>query len=175
MKKNCTYNITRISMMLDGDKTRMLGLQPVYRNIPTIEEAELLQKYAYIKRNDSSIYAIIPNDINITDMGNNHDLVLELAEKYKSKVEVSRISADTRKENKTYKVIRITEKDVIHEITSPQLSLEEARRVANSVYPGKDYIAVVPSDLNTNDKSIMENLIDRMSKGKGQHFVFENV
>ena len=121
---------------------------------------------------------MICDNISVNEKGHltfaGYDTV-ELAEKYKSKVEVSRISADTRKENKTYKVIRIIEKDVIHEITSPQLSLEEARRVANSVYPGKDYIAVVPSDLNTNDKSIMENLIDRMSKGKGQHFVFENV
>lgn len=174
MKKNCTYNVTRISMMLDGDRTRMLGLQPIYRNIPTIREAELLQKYAYIKRNDSSIYAIIPNDIDITDMGKNHDLVLELAEKYKSKVEVTHISADTRK-NTTYKVIRIIENDIIHELTTPYLSLEEAKRTSRAVYPAKDYIAVVPSDLDTNDKSIMENLIDRMHKGKGQHFVFENV
>ena len=173
MKKNCTYNVTKVSRHLDGDKVKMLGLTPIYRNIPTIEEAVLLQKYAYIKRDDSSDYAIIPNDIDITNMGRDKKLIDDLVEKYKSKIEVNHISADTRKED-LYKVIRIIENDIIHTAFS-ELSLDSAKHISKSIYPAKDYIAVVPNNLDINDDSIMRYLIDRMSKGKGQHFVFEKV
>ena len=98
MKRNCTYNVTKIMMNLDGDKVKMLGMKPLYRNIPTIEEAELLLKLSYIQRKDPNPIAIIPNDIDISDMGENKKIVDALAEKYKSNIEVYNISADSRKE-----------------------------------------------------------------------------
>ena len=97
MKRNCTYNVTKVILNLDGDKVKMLGMKPIYRNIPTIEEAELLLKLAYIQREDSDPIAIFPNDIDITNMGENKTLIDSLAEKYKSYIETCHISADTRK------------------------------------------------------------------------------
>ena len=98
MKINCTYNVAKVLMHLDGDKTKMLGIMPIYRNIPTIEEAELLLKLAYIQREDHNPIVIFPNNINITHMGNKGVLANELAQKYKSNIEVCNISFDTRKE-----------------------------------------------------------------------------
>lgn len=99
MKKiNCTYNVAKVSLHLDGDKVKMLGITPIYRNIPTIEEAELLLKLAYIQKEDPNPIAIFPNNINLSNMGENKVLADELAEKYKSNIEVCNISADTRKE-----------------------------------------------------------------------------
>lgn len=93
MKRNCTYNVNKVSMHLDGDKVKTLGIT----NIPTIEEAELLLKLAYIQREDSSFIAIFPNDIDITCMGENKELVDNLAQKYKSNIEVWQFSSDTKK------------------------------------------------------------------------------
>lgn len=97
-KINCTYNVAKVSLHLDGDKVKMLGITPIYRNIPTIEEAELLLKLAYIQKEDPNPIAIFPNNINLSNMGENKVLADELAEKYKSNIEVCNISADTRKE-----------------------------------------------------------------------------
>lgn len=95
---NCTYNVAKVFLHLDGNKVKMLGITPIYRNIPTIEEAELLLKLAYIQKEDPNPIAIFPNNINISNMGENKALVDKLAEKYKSNIEVIHISSDTRKE-----------------------------------------------------------------------------
>lgn len=96
---NCTYNVAKVFLHLDGDKVKMLGIMPIYRNIPTIEEAELLLKLAYIQKEDPNPIAIFPNNnINISNIGENKTLIDKLAEKYKSNIEVIHISSDTRKE-----------------------------------------------------------------------------